>query len=158
MAAHAQTIYIDVDNGTKRLRVDITLSPPAVVHAAGSIVLVECEKEIVNDSDSSDDENVTIMHPAVVLKDEQDGKASVCWLHDAQHTADILLPKQRWPTAWKQRNNVHVLDTVSEVVPSDSMKKHPTPDSLTLATRCYDSKLKTIATMSYTEFMLHVRE
>jgi hypothetical protein len=155
MAAHTQTIYIDVDN--KRLRVDISLAPATILHAAGSFVLVECENEIVPDSESSDEENITIRHPAVVLKEEQDGKVSVCWLLDALNTNDILLPKQRWPPAWKQRG-VHVLDTVSEVVRSDTVQKHPSPDSLTLATRCYDSNLKTVAAMSYTEYMLHVRE
>jgi hypothetical protein len=145
-----QTIYVVVDN--KRLRIDVSVAPFVEHFDPGTIVMVDCVKEIV-ESDASDSEDESVKHPAIVVGTEENGKVPICWLLLSQDSTDIDLPKAKWP-AWKQRN-VHVLDTSPEVVPATTVERHPSPDALTLAARCYDSKQKAVASISYTTFMIN---
>jgi len=149
MSTKSQVMYFNL--GGKRLRVSVEeVDPISDVPKPGTIVAVECETSIVNDEDS-DEEDVPQKYPAVLLSTHDD-KATICWLLDTSQT-DIKLPKSRWPQHWKP-SNTFVLDTVYESVNLAAVKKHPNPDRMSIASRCYNSEQNLVAKSTYTAFVV----
>jgi hypothetical protein len=144
----AQVVYFNL--GGKRMRITVEETEPTF--EPGTIVIVECGSRIVNDTDDSDasDED-TSRYPAVLLATNKN-KAIICWLLDTKD-ADIQLPKARWPPHWKQPD-VFVLDTMHETVALTSVTKHSNPESMIIATRCYNSRSKLVAKDTYTAVLV----
>jgi hypothetical protein len=147
----AQVMHFTI--GNKRMKISIEEADDVQTIDAGTIVLVTCGTQIVNDTDDSEaDEEDVSSYPAVLLSTHK-GKCNVCWLLDTRGT-DIKLTKTRWPAHWKEQN-VFVLDTVHESVAQTSVTKHSNPESMIIATRCYNSTSRLVSKDTYSAVLVH---
>jgi hypothetical protein len=139
--------------GAKRFRITVEEVVSTNLQP-GTVVNVACGSGIVNDTDSeaSDDEDEIVDNNPAVLLSTHGGMCTVCWLLDSKGQ-DIKLVKSRWPAHWKQAN-VFVLDTVHESVTQTAVTKHPSPEQMVIATRCYNSTSELVVKDTYSAVLV----